>query len=752
MKYTEPTEAINILNSMVSSGGTPGRGAATARGKAFSATEIRDTMMLIVTAKFSLLDFIQKILHFIDIPMQEPERMVHIIEVEEAEVTELVSIIENFLTQRTGGISSRRLSRTTSTARTTRTPTPTPRPSTSSRSTRSRAGVGGFDPNEYPTTLIPDPRTQKIIIQTYNVQDLEDINMLVRELDTRFDIRRLKTRIYRMRYLKAVDVGPVVAQVLGIGGGYSGRSGTSGLGSRTTRTGRGTTGSLASTPTRTTGITPTTGTGGMMASLVVPHEDTNSLIIQAEPEEYEEIMNILEKIDVKRRQVFLEAALVQVTTQSALNYTIELLAGEPDDHDTRVLVETSFGLSGIDAETFTRVLPDLTQAPAGMLGAVQHRGKFPALISFFKGNQDSEVIATPFILADDNEQNTIQITETRFVVNTQTVNTATTTSQQGEDAGITLDIFPTINSANNVRLEVSLEVSEFGQAGTAEILPPKTTNSVISAVSIADDRIYVIGGLTRQNKAKTVSKVPIIGDIPLIGKLFRSEANSKSLTNLYVFLRAHILTSDTYQGLGKLSDKARDRLYRQDPDIVLSEFEEAGVQEKDEIEEEDPDAPKTLQIYSPAPPRSSLESQYQGDPESPYRETTEEPRKAPEMPGTPEPEDDEADLPVLSEPKEIIREIDGEREPEAASPAAARILDEMLRESKEPGPAGPADFTPKEREEEPPWRKRGLEIDETRDSWFFPLKNGDTTARAKPPRARASRKGRDAVKTGWIEG
>src|SRR5690606_14707989 len=289
----------------------------------------------------------------------------------------------------------------------------------------------------------------------------------------------------------AVDVAPVIAEVLGIGTG--GRGGLAGLGTRQSRFGGAGTAGRAGGAAINQVVAPQTRTPGGPAtsalgtSLIVPHDETNSLIIQAEPEEYQEIMNILEQIDVKRRQVFLETALVQVSTSSALNYTIELLAGEPDDRDARVLFESSFGLTGIDAENFTRIFPDLTQAPAGALVAFMNRGKFPALVSALKVNTDSEVLATPFILADDNVENEINITETRFVINTNTVNEATTTSQQGEDAGITLNLVPTISSSNAVLLDVQLEVSEFAQAQTAQVLPPKTTNRIRSIVTISDD-------------------------------------------------------------------------------------------------------------------------------------------------------------------------------------------------------------------------------------------------------------------------
>ncbi|MBN1441718.1 MAG: hypothetical protein JXA90_03365, partial [Planctomycetes bacterium] len=126
LKYRVPTDAISALNSLISSGATaaPRPGVPGARGRAFSAVEIPDTMMMIVTAKFSLIDYIQKLLAIIDVEIDRPERIVHIIEVEEAEVMELVSLIESFLQQ--SATSMRR--GTTATSRIRRTTTAAPRP------------------------------------------------------------------------------------------------------------------------------------------------------------------------------------------------------------------------------------------------------------------------------------------------------------------------------------------------------------------------------------------------------------------------------------------------------------------------------------------------------------------------------------------------------------------------------------------------------------------------------------------------
>ena len=681
LDHVAPADAILSLNTLAT--GTQAKG--SSRGSGLSVAEVKGTQTIIVTAKFGLLDYIVKLLKIIDVEQKNPERIVHIIEAKEADAQELVSIIESFLQQ----------SRASRSSGATKAPVRT----TSSSASRSVSSINRGGTNDFETSLIADPRTQKIIITTYTMEDLEDINMLVRELDTRFDLRRLKTQIYRMRYLKAIDVAPVISDIIGSAGGT--RSGTRGLGtsarSRTRTQGRATTqsrGALGGTTGRSsTGLTGQGGGAGMLPTLIVPHEETNALIVQAEPEEYAEILNILEQIDVKRRQVFLEAALVQVAQSSSLNYTIELLAGDPDDRDARLLFESSFGLSGINTEDFNRVF-DLTNPPAGGVAALMNRGKFPMLVQFLKANSDSKVLATPFILADDNVQSTINITETRYVTNSSTVNTATTTSQQGEEAGITLDIFPTINSENSVFLEAGLEVSEFAAASTGNSLPPKTTNSITSSVTIAGDRLYVIGGLTRENKAKVVDKIPLLGDIPFLGKLFRSESDSSSVTNLYIFLRAHILTDEHFKDLANLTDQALEKVDKNsEQDPLKSQFELPLHKPKAQVES-NRDEPA---IFRRAGSSSSSKRQA-GDTQRNFRSSQNGAGKGARLPLEAPRGDSRANGSPFEEPiAPVARSTDQGNDfskPQAARP---RVIPDT-------------------------WKRRGLRANPGGKSWFLPLR------------------------------
>lgn len=722
LKYTQPADAIQSINNLI--GGAKGG----AKTQAFSVVDVKNSMLVIITAKFGLLNYLGKLLAIIDVPVKEAERIIQIIEVENADADELVQLIQTFLQGRGG-------------SRFGRGAVGGAQPPGVAGGAVGGAGIGRSSSNELQTNLIADWRTQKIIVETYSDRDLEDIHMLVRELDARFDIRRLKTRIYQVRYLKADEVAADLQTLVGGGGGgLSGRAGLgargaaggagAGAGGRRSRTGGiGRVGRQAGAAGGATpGVPGAAGAGGgnsPLPALIVPHIQTNSLIIQAEPEEYAEILNILDQIDVKRRQVFLEAALVEVTTGSQLNYTIELLAGEPNDRATRALFESSFGLSGIDFESFNRSIPDLSNpatVPPGALLAIMSRGKFPALVQFFKSNTDTQVLATPFVLADDNQANSINITETRYVQNTNISGGAsgvTTTSNEGEEAGILLDITPTISSESAVFLEMALEVSQFQQGGTAQVLPPKTTNQVTSAVTIPDGEIFVIGGLTRENQAKAVSKVPLLGDIPLLGKLFRSETTSRSLSNLYIFLRAHILTHPEFDDGKKITEQAQLKIAKFAPHLNVGEFDKPIVS-KPAVAPRNPDDASRFHnrtgrskfpegyeaqrsSFELVPPGgASTPSTYQGDPEAPDAgETSTAPRQPVPLAAQPQPRSSEPSEPTVA--------------PEVEAPGG--LVTELP-----PIVPPPTSTQERDRLNPPALDDTGMEIDPEGESWLVPLR------------------------------
>ena len=123
-------------------------------------------------------------------------------------------------------------------------------------------------------------------------------------------------------------------------------------------------------------------------------------------------------------------------------------------------------------------------------------------------------------------------------------------------------------------IELNLEVSSFSGAGTTTgTLPDRNINTIESRVTIPDGRLFIIGGLARQTESLSVDKVPILGDLPLIGRLFQSRSSDKRRDNLYVFLTAHILGGENFADLENFSDQALEQTRSFRDDLEINNFQ-----------------------------------------------------------------------------------------------------------------------------------------------------------------------------------
>lgn len=555
LEHARPRDAKDALHSLVNPGARSGGGSGSRSDSAgFNAVASTNTQKLVVTAKFGLLSYIQELLELIDVAIKEPKRMRKTFKVQWADATELTGFINQLINARSAG------SRFGSSGQRPVTGNPTSRGSVSSTTRSASASTSA----NHATKVIAEPRTNKIVVQTYSRDDLEEIEDLIAEFDVEFDERKLRTNIYHVRYLKATDVSVVLDELLAEAPSSLSRRGRtpairteSSLRPRHSRR-------RSTTPRSTTETRQGAPENERLPSRIVPFEVTNTLLIQAEQDEYEDILELLEKIDTKRRQVFLEAAVVQVRSDSDLNYAIELLAGTPSETGTQVLSASNFGLTGVALDTFERSFSGLG---TGGLLAVMNDGNLPLIVNFFKKNNDSQVLATPFILVDDNEANSFDNIETRFASNsvTSVIDDATFNERVEEDAGINLTITPTVSGSERaVFLDMSLSVSEF----LGDTLDSRRAASAVNArITVPDDQVFVIGGLTREKRSKKVKKVPLLGDVPLLGKLFRKELNQDLHQNIYVFLKAQILTDEDFRDGRRLTRQARDSMAEFDAEL-----------------------------------------------------------------------------------------------------------------------------------------------------------------------------------------
>lgn len=544
LRHTESTVVVNTLREILDFSGAKSQTGVT------KIVTVPDNQTLIIKGKVETLRYIKQLLTVIDVEIQGPEPLMEVRELYYADALDMVDILQQALD------SAAQPGTGTPTAG--QTPTPAGRRGRTART----AGLRGT-PIGVATSLIPDTRTQKILIQSTSPEEVQLVHVLIDELDTKVRNIRSKTHVYKVRYLKAEDLRDTVTQLIdGAQGSLTGRTGG------TTRTTRAAGTRAGQQQTQGQPLVP---------SRIVAHSETNSLLIQAEPEEYEEIHDILEAIDRKRRQVFLEAALLQVSESSDLNYTFEYLAGNLDDQATRFAALSSFGLTGLDTSqlpnNFTRLFPDDGGGLNGLVAAVSRDGQLPVILQAVKSDTDSKILATPFILADDNQENEISVLTTVYFTQTAQGQVTATTGQDSDDAGITLRLIPTV-SGSVVLLELEMEVSDFGRARSGDgALPDKSTNRITSRVTIPDGEIFIIGGLARENESVAVSKIPILGDLPIIGRLFQSRGSSKSRDNLYVLLTAHIIDDPENEDLRKLTEQAIGDMKTFEEDINVQRFE-----------------------------------------------------------------------------------------------------------------------------------------------------------------------------------
>ena len=541
LKFTTAQVVRTALQELL---GIAGAGNASGSVKIVTVPE-NETML--IRAKMRVLEHIQRVVKYIDVEVTGPDQSLSIRELYYADAQSIVSIVTEALSE---------FSPTGTTGRRT---TPTP----GQGANRGQASNRGFSSGSLAgesTRLIPDDRTQKIIIQSTDPDELDLVHQLIDELDTKVRNRRNTIWIYKVNYLKAEELADNIRPLVD-DNAQGGRT-TSRTTSRN-RTGTGNTGGVQSQQQFT-------------STQIIPHEETNSLIIEAEPEKYEEIESILKQIDQRRRQVFLEVALVQVKDSSSLNYTLEFLAGNLDDQNLAGILLSSFGASTVTpALDPNGVITGLTRAPGiptGLGGIIQQDGQFPLIINALKSDEDSNILATPFILADDNQENSISVTNEIFYTTSSTSNINVTTSQQSESAGITLNLVPTISS-EVVLLELQLEVSSFsGVSDGTGALPDRSTNVVNSKVTIPDGGMFIIGGLAQMAQSEIQSKIPFLGDLPFLGPLFQSSGSNTARDNLYVFLSAHIMDDANYNGLGNFTKDAIEGVRSFDDDIRLQQF------------------------------------------------------------------------------------------------------------------------------------------------------------------------------------
>ncbi len=293
---------------------------------------------------------------------------------------------------------------------------------------------------------------------------------------------------------------------------------------------------------------------------VIPDAANNQVVIKAPQRQQDDFAELLERLDLRRPQVYVEALIVSVSDTKDFRFAVEsqLISGQFG-------IQSNYGLSSANAGGFLQPRSPATGLQ-GLTSALVKSDYVPFIINAIQTDTDARILSTPQLLVNDNEQATIVSLEEQPTVETTFGQTTDTQSFSGfQEAGTTLEVTPSISDAGFLRLEYLVELSNFVGTGTDNgIPPPRQTRTVEGLVSIPSDATIVVGGITVQDTRNTIVKIPILGDIPIIGPLFSDTNKVANDSVLYIFITPRIMSDPDFRDIklftrGPQSSVAIDR-------------------------------------------------------------------------------------------------------------------------------------------------------------------------------------------------
>lgn len=409
------------------------------------------------------------------------------------------------------------------------------------------------DKNALSNVLIPklvaDERTNSVVISGENRSRQRLVNM-IRQLD-REQQSLGNTRVYYLKYAKAKNLVEVLS-------GVSKTIQDDKQGSQTT--GMSGTGSLSGTASGSS--SGSAGYNGKDLSIVAD-EQTNALVITAQPDVMQELERVIARLDIRRAQVLVEAIIVEVQDGDAFNLGVQWankngggtqFTGTNLPTSTVVNAALEFNDNGTFSDATTKALSGFNGIAAGF-----YEGNWAGLVTALSSNTKSNILATPSIVTLDNKEASFNVGQEVPVVTGSQSSTSGSVfnSVERKTVGTKLKVTPQINEGDSVLMEIEQEVSSVASStstdsssNTGDLGSTFNTRTVKNAVLVKSGETVVLGGLLSNNTAESTFKVPLLGDIPVLGYLFRYNSTSKTKQNLMVFIHPTILRDPvTYTGV-----------------------------------------------------------------------------------------------------------------------------------------------------------------------------------------------------------
>ncbi|MCB1755493.1 MAG: type II secretion system secretin GspD [Gammaproteobacteria bacterium] len=440
--------------------------------------------------------------------------------------------------------------------------------------------------------LAADDRTNSILISGDQAVRLR-IRGLIANLDTPVESGG-NTRVVYLRYANAADV---VTVLNGVSQGQA-KIGTSSSGSDSGSD----TGTAAPSASNAAGnAVPTlirrpssSATENTQPNVdIQADEDTNSLIITAPPDEMRNILSVIDKLDIRRAQVLVEAIIAELSESSSsaigANYIVD------GTNENRPAGYTNLG--GATQNLVGSIASQGTSLSGGLSLALGRFGTsgidFGFLLTAIASDADNNILSTPTLVTMDNQEAEIVVGQNLPFVTGQTLssdNSNPFTTIERRDVGISLKVKPQINEGNNIKMEIQQDVESVSAttvSGASDITTDK--RSIKTTVLVEDRQTLVLGGLMDDQLKERKEKVPLLGDIPVLGNLFRYNNKEKSKRSLMVFLHPTILRD------AESADYYSDIKYNELRDKQLSFFD--NTQNNDSILDDIPVLPELELFY-----------------------------------------------------------------------------------------------------------------------------------------------------------
>ena len=419
--------------------------------------------------------------------------------------------------------------------------------------------------------VITDERTNSLIVIAYP-QDMDKIRKVVSILDVLSEQVEQGIYVLRIKNADAEQIVGVLSSIIGSGGGGGRAGGQQNQRNRLSSGGLGSTQTGIGSGESRAGISRQAGAGSL--SSVVAEADglritadpaTNSVIVVGSRRDYESIKTVIDELDIRRKQVFVEAAILEVGLNDLTSLGVNFSFGATLNGDNLLFggqqlpgVQSLLGVAA-DSDAAINVVGSLQGLFLGVVGEevdVDGSGPIPPIPSFtalfqaISSVTDVNVLSTPSILTTDNEQAEIVVADIIPFPTGSTVGTSGVTVQTIErlPVGIRLAITPQISEGSFLNLNIVTEVSNTTNApadlNTQDFGIATQTRTADSSVIVRDGQTIVIGGLVSDRESILEQKTPILGDIPYLGNLFKFKSKQSQKLNLMILLTPRIVDSD----------------------------------------------------------------------------------------------------------------------------------------------------------------------------------------------------------------